>query len=41
MMSEPEFEHSAAREQGLRRSPSTGQTTMIAVGGAIGTGLFL
>jgi L-asparagine transporter-like permease len=31
----------AEREQGLRRSLSAGQLSMIAIGGAIGTGLFL
>ncbi len=37
----PEFERISEREQGLRRSLSSGQLSMIAIGGAIGTGLFL
>ncbi|OZI72743.1 MULTISPECIES: amino acid permease [Bordetella] len=37
----PGFEHIAAREQGLRRRLTSGQMGMIAIGGAIGTGLFL
>ncbi len=36
-----EFEPIAQRELGLRRSLSAGQLSMIAIGGAIGTGLFL
>lgn len=35
------FQQIAAREQGLRRTLSARQMTMIAIGGAIGTGLFL
>lgn len=35
------FQHIAEREQGLRRSLSGRQMAMIAIGGAIGTGLFL
>ncbi|MBD8898987.1 amino acid permease [Rhodanobacter sp. DHG33] len=35
------FEVIAEREKGLRRSLSTAQLSMIAIGGAIGTGLFL
>src|SRR6201993_983086 len=35
------FEHILARESGLRRTLSAGRMTMIAIGGAIGTGLFL
>src|SRR5215831_521341 len=35
------FEHIIARESGLRRTLSAGRMTMIAIGGAIGTGLFL
>ena len=35
------FEAIAQREQGLKRSLSAGQLSMIAIGGAIGTGLFL
>jgi L-asparagine transporter-like permease len=35
------FEHIAAREQGLHRRLTAGQMSMIAIGGAIGTGLFL
>ena len=38
---EAKFEHIAAREGGLRRSLSARQLSMIAIGGAIGTGLFL
>jgi L-asparagine transporter-like permease len=36
-----DFEHIVAREGGLRRTLSAGRMTMIAIGGAIGTGLFL
>ena len=35
------FDHISQREGGLRRALSTGQLSMIAIGGAIGTGLFL
>lgn len=35
------FDHIARREQGLHRRLSAGQMSMIAIGGAIGTGLFL
>lgn len=35
------FDRIVAREQGLRRSLSARQLSMIAIGGAIGTGLFL
>ncbi|HEY4358891.1 MAG TPA: amino acid permease [Acidobacteriaceae bacterium] len=35
------FEDIAAREEGLKRTLSSRQLTMIAIGGAIGTGLFL
>ena len=35
------FDSIAERESGLNRSLSTGQVSMIAIGGAIGTGLFL
>lgn len=35
------FEHIKVREQGLKRELTSGQLTMIALGGAIGTGLFL
>jgi L-asparagine transporter-like permease len=35
------FEHIIERERGLRRDLSAGRMTMIAIGGAIGTGLFL
>lgn len=37
----PGFEQIADRESGLRRQLTASQTTMIAIGGAIGTGLFL
>ncbi|WMW80427.1 amino acid permease [Undibacterium cyanobacteriorum] len=36
-----DFEQIQAREQGLQRSLSQRQMTMLAIGGAIGTGLFL
>jgi L-asparagine transporter-like permease len=36
-----DFSHIAAREAGLHRRLSAGQMSMIAIGGAIGTGLFL
>ena len=35
------FDAIVEREQGLHRGLSTGQLSMIAIGGAIGTGLFL
>lgn len=35
------FEHIASREQGLQKALTAGQMGMIAIGGAIGTGLFL
>jgi L-asparagine transporter-like permease len=37
----PRFDTIAQRETGLHRTLSTGQISMIAIGGAIGTGLFL
>ena len=41
-MSQPQgFGRIAEREQGLKRRLSSGQMSMIAIGGAIGTGLFL
>lgn len=40
-MSERQFESIVDRELGLRRDLSTGQLSMIAIGAAIGTGLFL
>ena len=40
-MSQPEFAAIADRERGLQQSLTTGQLSMIAIGGAIGTGLFL
>ena len=36
-----DFSHIAAREAGLHRRLSARQMSMIAIGGAIGTGLFL
>ncbi|AOJ07871.1 amino acid permease [Burkholderia mayonis] len=41
MSSEEQFHAIAAREGGLRRTLSARQMSMIAIGGAIGTGLFL
>ncbi|SDC23107.1 amino acid permease [Paraburkholderia lycopersici] len=41
MHSEGQFQQIAAREQGLHRTLSARQMAMIAIGGAIGTGLFL
>jgi L-asparagine transporter-like permease len=41
MTSEEQFQKIAAREKGLKRSLSSRQMSMIAIGGAIGTGLFL
>jgi AAT family amino acid transporter len=38
---QPGFEAITEREKGLHRGLSTGQLSMIAIGGAIGTGLFL
>jgi AAT family amino acid transporter len=35
------FDEIMAREHGLHRNLSSGQLSMIAIGGAIGTGLFL
>jgi AAT family amino acid transporter len=35
------FDHIAKREEGLQRRLTAGQMSMIAIGGAIGTGLFL
>ena len=35
------FETISNREQGLRRQLTSGQMSMIAIGGAIGTGLFM
>jgi amino acid transporter, AAT family len=40
-ISNPQFDSIAEREKGLHRGLSTGQLSMIAIGGAIGTGLFL
>lgn len=40
-MGEERFGAIAGRERGLRRGLSSGQLAMIAIGGAIGTGLFL
>lgn len=40
-MSSGSFEQIIERERGLRRELSAGRMTMIAIGGAIGTGLFL
>ena len=37
----PHFDRITEREQGLKRSLSARQLTMIAIGGAVGTGLFL
>ncbi|MGA7157399.1 MAG: amino acid permease [Acidobacteriaceae bacterium] len=39
--SPPHFDTITKREEGLQRSLSAGQLSMIAIGGAIGTGLFL
>src|SRR5580700_9086984 len=39
--SSPHFDAILEREKGLHRGLSTGQLSMIAIGGAIGTGLFL
>jgi amino acid transporter, AAT family len=36
-----EFDHISKREEGLHRRLTAGQMSMIAIGGAIGTGLFL
>ena len=36
-----DFDHIARREDGLQRKLTAGQMSMIAIGGAIGTGLFL
>ena len=36
----PSFDHIIERERGLRRSLSARRMSMIAIGGAIGTGLF-
>src|SRR3954469_22427625 len=41
MMDAPGFEAIQQRELGLRRGLTSAQLTMIAIGGAIGTGLFL
>ena len=41
MKPKAEFEAIAGRERGLERALSSGQLSMIAIGGAIGTGLFL
>ena len=40
-MNNPTIETLAAREAGLRRDLNAGQLSMIAIGGAVGTGLFL
>lgn len=37
----PGFAHITAREQGLQQTLSSAQLSMIAIGGAVGTGLFL
>ena len=37
----PAFEEIVQRESGLKQQLSAGQMTMIAIGGAVGTGLFL
>ncbi len=37
----PDFAHITAREEGLHHTLSSAQISMIAIGGAIGTGLFL
>ena len=37
----PRFDTITEREKGLHRRLSSGQLSMIAIGGAIGTGLFL
>lgn len=37
----PDFHHITAREQGLQQTLSSAQLSMIAIGGAVGTGLFL
>lgn len=37
----PDFHHITAREQGLHQTLSSAQLSMIAIGGAVGTGLFL
>ncbi|MEG0439838.1 MAG: amino acid permease [Solibacillus sp.] len=41
MKNDNSFQDIIEREKGLHRSLTTGQLTMIAIGGAIGTGLFL
>lgn len=41
MSSSEGFDHIAKREAGLQRKLTAGQMSMIAIGGAIGTGLFL
>jgi amino acid permease len=41
MNSSPSFDDIIERERGLRRTLSARRMTMIAIGGAIGTGLFL
>ena len=41
MMNRPHFDAITEREKGLHRGLSAGQLSMIAIGGAIGTGLFL
>src|SRR5271165_1098061 len=41
IVASPDHEHVIAREQGLARQLSQRQLGMIAIGGAIGTGLFL
>jgi L-asparagine transporter-like permease len=41
MSADASFDHILKREQGLRRTLSARRITMIAIGGAIGTGLFL
>ncbi len=40
-LAKPGFAQITEREKGLKRSLSSGQMSMIAIGGAIGTGLFL
>jgi L-asparagine transporter-like permease len=41
MRSGASFDHIIERERGLRRSLTSRRMSMIAIGGAIGTGLFL
>lgn len=41
MSTSRDFEHISKREEGLQRRLTAGQMSMIAIGGAIGTGLFM